>query len=101
MIPRFSTKTLNSKLLTMYPFIKKEIIGYSVLGNPIIELIIGRGMKKVHMNGSFHANEWITTSIMMHWLQNYLNGLVTGEQFDGFNCISFYRQIPQSHLFRW
>jgi g-D-glutamyl-meso-diaminopimelate peptidase len=86
------------RLLTMYPFIKKEIIGYSVLGNPIIELIIGRGTKTVHMNGSFHANEWITTSIMMHWLQNYLNALVTGEQFDGFNCISFYRDTTISFV---
>lgn len=59
-------------LVNMYPFIKTNVIGYSVLGKPIIEIVIGNGSKKIHMNGSFHANEWITTSIMMHWLYEYL-----------------------------
>lgn len=61
-----------AKLENMYPFIKRNIIGYSVLGKPIVEVMIGNGPKKIHMNGSFHANEWITTSIMMHWLHEYL-----------------------------
>ncbi len=60
------------KLENMYPFIKRNIIGYSVLGKPIMEVMVGNGPKKIHMNGSFHANEWITTSIMMHWLHEYL-----------------------------
>ncbi|PMC39621.1 peptidase M14 [Bacillus sp. UMB0899] len=60
------------KLVNIYPFIKKNVIGYSVLGKPIIEIVIGSGPKKIHMNGSFHANEWITTSIMMHWVHEYL-----------------------------
>ncbi|WP_253957834.1 M14 family metallopeptidase [Metabacillus halosaccharovorans] len=60
------------KLENMYPFIKLNIIGYSVLGKPIMEVMIGNGPNKIHMNGSFHANEWITTSIMMHWLHEYL-----------------------------
>lgn len=85
-------------LLTMFPFIKKKIIGYSVLGSPIIELTIGRGPKNVHMNGSFHANEWITTSIMMHWLYNYLNALVKGEHLEGHDCYSFYKDTTLSFV---
>lgn len=77
-------------LLEKFPFVKKEIIGYSVLGNPIIELTIGHGIKRVHMNGSFHANEWITTSIMMHWLHDYLNSLVKKEYFEGIDCYPLY-----------
>lgn len=86
------------RLIAMYPFIKKEIIGYSVLGSPIIELTIGRGIKNIHMNGSFHANEWITTSIMMHWLQGYLNALVKGEPFESHDCHSFYNDTTLSFV---
>ncbi|WP_299087939.1 M14 family metallocarboxypeptidase [uncultured Metabacillus sp.] len=86
------------RLLLMYPFMKKEIIGYSVLGSPIIELTIGRGIKKVHMNGSFHANEWITTSIMMHWLGDYLQALVSGEKFEDLNCLSLYHATTISFV---
>ncbi|WP_338789085.1 M14 family metallocarboxypeptidase [Metabacillus sp. FJAT-53654] len=85
-------------LLKMYPFVKKEIIGHSVLGSPLIELTIGKGHKKVHMNGSFHANEWITTSIMMHWLSDYLGALVKGEQFAGHDCLSLYKDTTLSFV---
>ncbi|WP_052738053.1 M14 family metallocarboxypeptidase [Bacillus sp. SA1-12] len=85
-------------LLSMYPFMKREIIGYSVLGSPIIELTIGRGLKKVHMNGSFHANEWITTSIMMHWLDHYLQALVSGERLEELDCLSLYNAATISFV---
>jgi g-D-glutamyl-meso-diaminopimelate peptidase len=85
-------------LLAKFPFVKKEIIGYSVLGNPIIELTIGKGIKKVHMNGSFHANEWITTSIMMYWLHDYLNALVKNELFEGHDCYSLYKNTSISFV---
>src|SRR5699024_1228733 len=43
-----------------YPFIEKNIIGKSVLNKNIYELKIGNGDNQVHINASFHGNEWIT-----------------------------------------
>ncbi len=49
------------RLQSVYPFIQTPSIGNSVLGRDIPEILIGTGNKRVHYNGSFHANEWITT----------------------------------------
>lgn len=85
-------------LKAFYPFMKERIIGYSVLGNPLIELIIGCGPKKVHMNGSFHANEWITSAIMMKWLNDYLRKLVLNEYFSSKPVREFYENITLSYV---
>lgn len=53
------------RLLTIYPFLQVSSIGDSVLGNELSEVLVGRGDKRVHYNGSFHANEWITTPVIM------------------------------------
>lgn len=87
-----------NQLVTLYPFLQKEIIGYSVLGKPIVELKIGNGPKKIHMNGSFHANEWITTSIMMYWLKNFLASLVNNQLLDGNRCSSLYKEVTLSFV---
>ncbi|MGG0854774.1 M14 family metallopeptidase [Metabacillus fastidiosus] len=86
------------KIIEYYPFIKKEIIGYSELGKPIIELTIGQGSKKVHMNGSFHANEWITSAIMMKWLDEYLMKIVKNSEMEGYNALELYRNTQVSYV---
>lgn len=84
------------ELTLMYPFINKKVIGYSVLNKPIYELTIGHGKKKIHMNGAFHANEWITTSVIMHWLQNYLKAIVNGQHLEGHSCLNLYHDTSLS-----
>ena len=49
-------------------------IGYSHLCKPIYEIQLGNGPKKVHLNASFHANEWITSLVLMKWLEQFLDG---------------------------
>lgn len=66
-------------LSNLYPFITVNTIGESVLGNPIKEIRVGKGEKKVHINGSFHANEWITTLIIMRLLNTYLLSLTDSD----------------------
>ena len=62
-------------LQRIYPFLKVSSIGNSVLGHDLPEIKIGSGDKKVHYNASFHANEWITTPIVMTFLNDYLLSL--------------------------
>jgi g-D-glutamyl-meso-diaminopimelate peptidase len=63
------------RLQSIYPFLFSQTIGKSVQGKDLIELQIGTGEKIVHLNGSFHANEWITTSIIMRFLNQYVLSL--------------------------
>lgn len=68
------------KLDSYFPFMKKRVIGLSVMGKPIYELRIGKGKKKVHYNAGMHANEWITSMVLMYLVNDYLLNLVWDEK---------------------
>lgn len=68
-----------SELITKFPMLQVEEIGQSVLGRSILALKIGEGDRKIHVNASFHANEWITSALLMKFLEDYLHAYVEGE----------------------
>ncbi|MCL2081166.1 MAG: M14 family metallopeptidase [Oscillospiraceae bacterium] len=58
-------------LTARYPFIRAEIIGRSVQGKALYALAVGGGPNEVMYNASHHANEWITTPVLMRFLEQY------------------------------
>lgn len=66
------------RLVEIYPFLKVNRIGDSVLGKPLYEIEMGRGNRTIHFNASFHANEWITTPVLMRLLNEFIVSLVRG-----------------------
>jgi g-D-glutamyl-meso-diaminopimelate peptidase len=54
-----------------YPFLKLSDVGRSVLGRFIPAVRIGSGERCIQYNAAFHANEWITTPLLMRFLQSY------------------------------
>ena len=79
-----------------YPFIKVESVGKSVLGKELLEVRIGQGEKIIHYNGSFHANEWITTAALMKWLNDFLLAVTNDLTLCGMDCMPYYRDISIS-----
>jgi len=79
-----------NRLNTVYPFIFQRSIGESVMGKSIPEIKIGRGNETVHVDGSFHANEWITTPIIMTFLNDYLLSLTNQTPIRGLNTLPYY-----------
>lgn len=86
------------KIIEQFPFVSYRVIGHSVLGRPIHELVIGdKGApKSVHMNASFHANEWITTSVLMKWCKEMLVSLCANEKQYGLFPIEQFKQTRLS-----
>ena len=59
-------------LKNKYNFFEVGNIGKSVLGEEIKYLKLGKGENKVFINASHHANEWISSLIIMLFVENYL-----------------------------
>lgn len=55
-----------------YPEIEISSIGHSVLGRHLPTIRIGTGSRQIHYNGAFHANEWITSLLLMVFMEKYL-----------------------------
>ncbi|MHC0037652.1 M14 family zinc carboxypeptidase [Pseudoneobacillus sp. C159] len=84
------------RLQAVYPFMRVPTIGNSVLGKNIPELFIGNGEKRVHYNGSFHANEWITTAILMTFMNDYLLALTNQNLIRELWMYQFYQEVSLS-----
>ncbi|WP_428909110.1 M14 family metallopeptidase [Niallia sp. Krafla_26] len=83
-------------LKSQFPFIKITQIGSSVLGKRLYEIRIGKGTKKVHIDASFHANEWITTPILMAHLNTFLLSLTNSQPIRGLMTNPLYQSVDLS-----
>lgn len=95
----YSFKTLQDdlkQLKEVYPFIKINEIGYSVTGKPLYEIRIGTGEKQVHYNASFHANEWITTPVLMSLINAYLLSMTNAKPLRGIETLPYYSRVELS-----
>lgn len=95
----YSYEALLNDLRTLreaYPFIEQREIGRSVMGKPILELKIGRGGKIVHYNGSVHANEWITTPVLMEFINDYALALTNSTPVRGLAMLPYYEETTLS-----
>lgn len=66
-----------------YPFFEVSEIGTSVEGRTIHAIRLGEGTRELHYNASFHANEWITSLLLMKFVEDCARALVTGESARG------------------
>ena len=56
-------------LAQRYPFIRTEMLANSAFGRPIRTLVMGNGPRKVIFSASYHANEWITSYILLKFAE--------------------------------
>ena len=84
------------KLQEVYPFIKIDTIGKTLLEKPIQKIRLGKGTKKVQFNASFHANEWITSSILMALLNHFLLSLTNVKPIRGLESMPLYKSVDLS-----
>ena len=61
-----------------YPFTGTGEIGRSVMGKPLLYLSFGSGENRVFYNASHHANEWITTPVLLKFFEDLCKAYVLG-----------------------
>lgn len=72
-------------LKARYPFIELESAGKSELGKEIYYVKLGNGPNKVFYNGSHHAIEWITSVLLMKFIENFSKAYATSQNLEGYN----------------
>ncbi len=77
-------------LLVRYPFLKTETIGNSVMGKPLYALGFGAGPYQVLYNGAHHGNEWITSSLLLLFLERLCIAYTTGGSIGGVQAQALY-----------
>ena len=55
------------------------------MGKNIYVVKLGKGANKVFYSGSFHANEWITSVILMKFIEDYSYAYVNNTSIYGYN----------------
>lgn len=57
------------ELVRTYPFCRSEILTETAFGRPVKTLVIGDGERQVLFTAAHHANEWITTPVLLKFLE--------------------------------
>ena len=71
------------QLAETYPFCRTEVLGRTAFQRPLRSLVIGNGPRKVLFSASHHANEWITSLILLKFAEELSqaiseNGIIFG-----------------------
>ena len=70
-VPMTSQRCIDTilKLTETYPFCRSEELTTTAFGRPIRTLVIGNGPRKVIYSAAHHANEWITTPVLLKFAE--------------------------------
>lgn len=85
-------------LLVRYPFLHEEPVGNSVMGKKLSVIRMGEGSRQVFYNASFHANEWITTPVLLKFAEDYAEAFSMGQQIGGVRASWLYYGFSLSLL---
>ncbi|HEY8499941.1 MAG TPA: M14 family metallopeptidase [Clostridia bacterium] len=72
-------------LQARYPFIETGVAGRSVLGRNLYYIRLGSGPVEVHYNGAHHSLEWITSPLLMKFIENFCRAYAAGTSIRGYN----------------
>jgi g-D-glutamyl-meso-diaminopimelate peptidase len=72
-------------LVNRYSFIEIGIAGNSVLGKNLYYIKLGSGPNQVFYNGAHHALEWITSALLMKFVENFSKAYANETDIKGYN----------------
>lgn len=61
-----------------YPFVNIGEFGKSIMGKPLYYITAGSGPRRVLYNAEHHANEWITTPVLLRFMERLAKGYAFG-----------------------
>lgn len=76
-----------------YPFAEYGSAGKSVSGRELYYIKLGNGKEEVFYNGAHHANEWMTSMLLMKFAENFLKAYSLRRLIKGFNCQDIWNKV--------
>lgn len=64
-----------SQLTQRYPSLRSEVLTTTAFGRKVQSLVIGEGDRKVLFSAAHHANEWITTLLLLKFAEELADAL--------------------------
>ena len=79
-IPMTSRRCIDTilEITRTYPFCRSEELTTTAFGRPIRTLVIGSGPRKVIYSAAHHANEWITTPVLLKFAEDLAEAIQNG-----------------------
>ena len=73
-----------------YPFLQTELLARTAFGRPITAASLGRGSRRVLYSAAHHANEWLTATVLLKFLEDYAQALETDGTIGGISARELY-----------
>ena len=77
MTSRLCDETIRA-IVEAYPFCRTQLLTTTAFDRPIRTLVIGNGPRKVMYTAAHHANEWITTPVLLKFVEDFAEAIQTG-----------------------
>ena len=74
-----------------YPFLDTELLARTQFGRPIYAVSIGEGARQVLYSAAHHANEWLTATVLMKFIEDYAEALQNDTDIGGVNARQLYQ----------
>ncbi|MBR0445999.1 MAG: M14 family metallocarboxypeptidase [Oscillospiraceae bacterium] len=68
------------EIVRQYPFCRTEVLTRTAFQRPLRTLVIGSGPRKVLYSAAHHANEWITSLILLRFAEEFAQAIESGSQ---------------------
>ena len=81
------------QLVQTYPFFRTEVLTTTDFQRPVSTLVGGNGPRKVIFTASHHANEWITTLILLKFAEDWGKAILQDNEIYGMNARELARQV--------
>lgn len=92
----FSSQVLDiciTGLLARYPFLVRQVLTRTAFGRLMFSLQLGQGKRRILYNASHHANEWITTPILMKFLEQLCEAYVLKKKIFGYDAVRLLSRV--------
>ena len=81
------------RIVGTYPFCRSELLTTTAFDRPIRTLVIGQGPRKVIYSAAHHANEWITTPVLLKFVEEFAEAIQSGGEIFGVDAGELARTV--------